>query len=229
MDLARDKNRLHEFKSGLVSAYRNSQRLEKLVNNILDVSRIESQKLELHREYFNLNEKIKNVIRDIHSINTLNSLPNSTQKNIIIDFIPSEDSITVFADKIRMFEVLTNLIANAIKFSGEKPITISAKKVQKNTIDNKYQSAKVDKVNTSDVSENDGQIMIAVVSIRDRGTGIDPEILPRLFTKFTTKSNQGTGLDCTYQKALLRLMVVKNRLTLIMMVKKELCFPLVYQ
>jgi len=203
MDLARDKNRLHEFKSGLVSAYRNSQRLEKLVNNILDVSRIESQKLELHREYFNLNEKIKNVIRDIHSINTLNSLPNSTQKNIIIDFIPSEDSITVFADKIRMFEVLTNLIANAIKFSGEKPITISAKKVQKNTIDNKYQSAKVDKVNTSDVSENDGQIMIAVVSIRDRGTGIDPEILPRLFTKFTTKSNQGTGLGLYISKSII--------------------------
>jgi signal transduction histidine kinase len=203
MDLANDKDRLHEFKSGLVSTYRNSQRLEKLVNNILDVSRIESQKLELHREYFNLNEKIKNVIRDIHSRNMFNLLPNSIKKSIIIDFIPSEDPITVFADKIRMFEVLTNLIANAIKFSREKPITISAKKVKKNTNDNKYESTKVDKVTTSDVSENDGQIMIAVVSVRDRGTGIDPEILPRLFTKFTTKSNQGTGLGLYISKSII--------------------------
>ena len=63
----------------------------------------------------------------------------------------------------------------------------------KNTIDYKYQSYKVDKVNTSDVSENDGHVMITVISISDRGTEIDPEILPRLFTKITTISNQDTG------------------------------------
>ncbi|HKR72636.1 MAG TPA: hypothetical protein VJR94_00840, partial [Candidatus Nitrosocosmicus sp.] len=90
-NLSKDKDKLQEFKAGLLSTYRNSQRLEKLVNNILDVSRIESQKLELHREYFNLNEKIKNVIKDIHSGNKFNSLRNNMEKNIIIDFIPSED------------------------------------------------------------------------------------------------------------------------------------------
>ena len=95
-DLVRDKNKLQQFKSSLVSTYRNSQRLDKLVNNILDVSRIESQKLELNKEYFNLNEKIKNVIKDIHIRNSYTSLPNSIQKNINIDFEPSEDSYNSF-------------------------------------------------------------------------------------------------------------------------------------
>jgi signal transduction histidine kinase len=203
MNLANDKDMLHEFKSDLVSTYRNSQRLGKLINNILDVARIESQKLELHREYFNLNEKIKNVIKDVHSRNVFDSLSNKEQKNIIIDFIPSDEPITVFADKIRIFEVLTNLIANSIKFSQDKPITISAKKIQKKAINGKYQIYKVDKFNTSNISENNDEIMIALVSIRDRGTGIDPEILSSLFTKFTTKSNQGTGLGLYISKSII--------------------------
>jgi signal transduction histidine kinase len=102
-----------------------------------------------------------------------------------------------------MFEVLTNLISNAIKFSNDKPITIVAEKIKKNTIDDKYQSYKIDKVNTSDASEIDDQIMIALVSIRDRGTGIDKEILSRLFTEFTTKSNQGTGLGLYISKSII--------------------------
>ena len=74
----RDKDKLQQFKSGLVSTYRNSQRLEKLVNNILDVSRIEINR-ELNREYFNLNEKIKNVIKDIHSRQSFNPSPNNNK------------------------------------------------------------------------------------------------------------------------------------------------------
>jgi len=201
MNLARDKEMLYEFRSGLVSTYRNSQRLEKLVNNILDVSRIESQQLEIHREYFNLNEKIKNVIKDIHSRSNFNTLHNNMEKNIIIDFIPTEDPITVFADKIRIFEVLTNLISNSIKFSQDKPITISAKKIPKSALDNNYQTNKIQKVNTSNDNVNDDEMMmIAIVSVRDRGTGVDSEILSRLFTKFTTKSNQGTGLGLYISK-----------------------------
>ena len=206
-DLVRDKDKLQQFKSGLVSTYRNSQRLEKLVNNILDVSRIETNRLELNREYFNLNEKIKNVIKDIHSRDTFNPSLNNFENNIKIDFEPSEDPITVFADKIRMFEVLTNLISNALKFSDSKPITISVRKVQKSSISFKHQlSGSNEQVNRDDTKENKDEtmkIMMAVVSIRDRGKGIDPDILPRLFTKFTTKSNQGTGLGLYIAKSII--------------------------
>jgi signal transduction histidine kinase len=114
-------------------------------------------------------------------------------------------------------------------FSEDKPITISAKRIQKNAFDNKYQCYKIGKVNIPDGKKNCDEIMIAIVSVRDRGTGIDPEILSRLFTKFTTKSNQGTGLGLYVSKSILRLMVDKYGLTTIMMVKKELRFPLVYQ
>jgi len=204
-DLAKDKDKLQEFKSGLVSTYRNSQRLEKIVNNILDVSRIESQRFELHKEYFNLNEKIQNVIKDIHSRSIINPLLHNLQKNIKIEFEPSEDPITVFADKIRMFEVMTNLITNAIKFSGDKPITITVKKIQKNAIDHKHQLGENKKVHKDDTTQNRDEniLMMAIVSIRDRGTGIDSDIFPRLFTKFTTKSSQGTGLGLYISKSII--------------------------
>ena len=205
-NLVKDKNKLQQFKSILVSTYRNSQRLDKLVNNILDVSRIESHKFELHKEYFNLNEKITNVIKDIHSRQSFNPLLKNLQKSITIDFEPSKDPITVFADKIRIFEVITNLLTNAIKFSEDKPITISVKKIQKNTIGFKHQLSGNEQVNRDDTQENKDEtmtMMMAVVSIRDRGKGIDPDILPRLFTKFTTKSNQGTGLGLYIAKSII--------------------------
>ena len=202
-NLARDKDKTQEFKSSLVSTYRNSQRLEKLVNNILDVSRIESHKLELHREYFNLNEKIKNVIKDIHSRNTFTPLSNGLKETIKIDFEPSEDPITVFADKIRMFEVITNLITNAIKFSENKPITISVKKIDKNDLDLKHTHGEYTKISKEITQKSkDEPSMAAIVSIRDRGPGIDSDILPKLFTKFTTKSNQGTGLGLYISKSI---------------------------
>jgi signal transduction histidine kinase len=207
-ELARDKDKLYEFKSGLVSTYRNSQRLEKLVNNILDVSRIESQKLQLNKEYFNLNEKIKNVIKDIRSKNTSNPLSNNLEENIKIDFEPPEDPITVYADKIRMFEVISNLLTNAIKFSDGKPITITVKKIQKNDINFKHTFVDNREVNAAaNIKENQDEtiktMMMAVVSIRDRGKGIDSDILPRLFTKFTTKSSKGTGLGLYISKSII--------------------------
>ena len=153
-----------------------------------------------------MNEKIQNVLKDIHSKNILNpSLSNL--KNASIEFEPTKDPITVFADKIRIFEVLTNLITNAIKFSDGKPITITVKKIQNNDIDFKHTLAGNREVNALDVNENPDESMkkkmIAVVSIRDRGEGIDSDILPRLFTKFTTKSSQGTGLGLYISKSII--------------------------
>ena len=82
----------------------------------------------------------------------------------------------VYADKNRICQVLTNLIDNSIKFiSNEGVVLITAKKKETNGYDN-------------DIEE------MVVVTVKDSGTGIDPEIMPRLFTKFTTKSFQGTGL-----------------------------------
>ena len=183
-----NKDKLAEFRKALISTYRNSQRLEKLVNDILDTSRIESNRLDLHRESFNLNEKIENVIKDISNKTNNYKEPNNPHDPIEIDFEPQQDPINVFADKIRIFEVLSNLLNNAIKFSNDKPITISARKVKKNN--KHFPSSDKENGDVQDIKDAD----IVIVSVIDRGNGIDREILPRLFTKFATKSNQGTGL-----------------------------------
>ena len=186
--LVENKEKLTEFKKALISTYRNSQRLEKLVNNILDTSRIESNRLDLHKELFNLNEKIENVIKDISNKSNNHKEPNYPSNPIEIDFEPQQDPINVFADKIRIFEVLSNLLNNAIKFSNGKPITISARKLKKNK--EHFPGMDKEKENVQDIEEAE----IVVVSVTYRGKGIDIEILPRLFAKFATKSNQGTGL-----------------------------------
>jgi signal transduction histidine kinase len=192
--LIKDKPRLKQFANRLISAYRNSQRLEKLIIDVLDTSRIESNRLDLHKESFNLNEKIQNLIKDIHNKTRFGSL-HGDSPTIYSDIVfkPQEDPITVFADKIRIFEVLSNLINNAIKFSNGKPITISVIKFQNNGNETKHgkdEDLKYVEMDNGKKIEDES----VLVSIKDKGRGIDEEILPRLFNKFVTKSDQGTGL-----------------------------------
>ena len=86
---------------------RNAVRLKNLTNSILDVSRIESQSLSLNKEKFNINEKIRNVIDDL-----------KLRHQVEITFAdPKVDPIVVEADKIRIYEVISNLLVNAIKFT----------------------------------------------------------------------------------------------------------------
>ena len=204
--IVKDDNNIRSFISGLVSIYRNTQRLEKLVNDILDTSRIESNRLELHKEHFNLNVKIQNVIKDIHGKANLNSAYGNSSRQANILFEPIEDPINVFADKLRIFEVISNLLNNAIKFSNGQTITISSKKVLKKEIVSYLahhdHHQKEGSVTNTENSEED-EVLMAVVSIRDKGKGIDSDVLPRLFTKFTTKSNQGTGLGLYIAKSII--------------------------
>lgn len=190
--LIKDKQRLEQFTNGIMSIYRNSQRLQKLVNDILDTSKIESNRLELHKEFFNLNEKIRNVIKDIHAKTSNNSHSDNIRNHVDIVFEFQQEPIIVFADKIRIFEVLSNLINNAIKFSNGESITISVKKFQNN--ENEMNHVKDDDLVYVERDIGKKKDECVLISIKDKGKGIDEEILPRLFNKFVTKSDQGTGL-----------------------------------
>jgi signal transduction histidine kinase len=190
--LLKDTPRLEQLTNRLISTYRNSQRLEILINNILDLTKIDSNRLQLHKESFNLNEKIQNVIKDVRNKTTLSSQHgNSTSTSIDIVFEPQQDPIIVSADKVRIYEVLSNLLNNAIKFSDHKPITISAIKSQTNGNESKYTNEESLDKEKDDENKKDQFVLI---SIKDEGKGVDKEILPRLFNKFVTKSDQGTGL-----------------------------------
>ena len=158
-----------EFLDAIV---RNAKRLQRLTENILDITRIESHSLELRKERFSLNENIINVINDM---NKLAVLHNNNNKTVSILFEPKQD-IIVQADKVRIYGVISNLLKNAIHFTNEGTIHIAA----------------AEKMDYNEV----------IVSVKDTGEGIDPEIFPRLFTKFATSSVTGTGLGLFISKSI---------------------------
>ena len=167
---------------------RNAIRLRNLTNNILDVSRIETGTLKLNKERINLNDKIKNVIKDISNTNL-----QVGQKGLTIQFLndKNNDGIEYYvnADKSRVFQVLSNLIDNAVKFSDiNGVISISLNKTESLTSDNN---------NTVEKNE------YVFIRIKDGGSGIDPEIQSKLFSKFATKSDIGTGLGLFIAKSII--------------------------
>ena len=156
----------------LEAVIRNANRLQRLTEDILDVTRIESQNLSLNLERINLDEIILNAINDTKRNQQI-------KKNVILLYQQHDEGInyTIQADKGRLNQVMSNLISNAIKFTEEGSIIITSKK-----------------------EENENKV---IVSVKDRGIGIHPEILPRLFQKFATKSFQGTGLGLYISKSIL--------------------------
>ena len=165
---------------------RNAARLQRLTNDILDVTRIESQTLKLNKERFNLNQLISDILEDYR-----NQISNDNVQLIYKSEKTNDDddnnnnSIFVEADKSRLIQVISNLLDNAIKFTREGTISISSKKKMKE-------------------KESDSQQEEVVITIEDTGTGIPPQILPRLFSKFVTDSpTGGTGLGLFISKSII--------------------------
>jgi len=147
---------------------RNAKRLKKLSDDLLYVTRLENKTFEFKKEQFNLNEVILHAIDDI----VLSKEFSSNHLNLLYE--PRD--VLLKADKSRIYEVISNLLNNAIKFTPEGTITISVEiKETKNWV---------------------------IVSVKDTGQGIDVSILPSLFTKFASKSYQGTGLGLFISKAI---------------------------
>ena len=168
---------------------RNVKRLETLTQNILDVTRIESKSLKLSKENIDLNVKIMNVINEVlgkngRLVNNAYSTEYSSgqgrfeqAKTITILFHASDEPMLVKGDAARLFQVVANLLRNAIKFTKDGgTIEISSAKTANQTV---------------------------VVQVKDSGIGIDSDILPRLFTKFTSGSQNGTGLGLYLSKAII--------------------------
>ncbi len=143
---------------------RNAIRLQRLSNDILDVAKIESRSLKLNKELFDLNQVISNIVEDYKTIIIKDN------HSVKLYFKPFHYALFVEADKERIAGVISNLLSNAIKFTKKGEIFVSTEKENNNT--NPY----------------------ALVTVKDTGEGIDPEILPKIFSKFITKSFEGLGL-----------------------------------
>jgi signal transduction histidine kinase len=158
---------------------RNSKRLMKLAEEILDVARIESGSLFLKKETFNLNEMITEILRDYEQMIV------EHKKNIKLFYKTyDKNALIVEADRNRLGQVICNLLNNAFNFTNEGSITVIVeRKKGKNNNNNEV-----------------------TVSIKDTGTGIHPEIYPKLFTKFATKSPiSGTGLGLFISKSIIEM------------------------
>ena len=158
---------------------RNAKRLQALTSDILDVTRIESQTLKLEKERFNIFDLVSEVVDDHRE-----RIKDSRNKNIELSYDSDEEGkrrIFVEADRGRITQVLTNLLNNALKFTDEGQITVST-----------YQN--------NDSNDNKDKVTVRVV---DTGSGIDNGIYPKIFSKFATKSHQGTGLGLFISKSII--------------------------
>jgi two-component system, OmpR family, sensor histidine kinase VicK len=152
---------------------RNAKRLQTLTDDILDVTRIESQTFQLDKERFNIYELLSDVIKDF------TERIKSDNKNIELVYDQEDTNhspIIVEADKGRITQVLSNILNNALKFTNEGQIIVRAHE-----------------------SNNKKEI---TVSITDTGSGINKDIFAKLFSKFVTKSASGTGLGLYISKSI---------------------------
>jgi signal transduction histidine kinase len=159
---------------------RNANRLKRLTDNILDVTRIESKKLRLNKEEFSISQVALSVIDEYNKIN-----PNRSVSETNIAFVNNLENselehLTVKGDLNRITEVISNLIDNSLKYTKGGTINVEVKRLN-------------------------GEM---IVSISDTGTGIDPLIFPKLFRKFTSTSaldygDGGTGLGLYISKSII--------------------------
>ena len=145
---------------------RNARRLKLLADDILDVTKIEGQELQLKKELINVNHIISG---------TVEKFKNQMGHDEYVELVSNSlDHAIVFveADKARITQVISNLLSNAIKFTKRGMVSIG---IEENKQNNNLQK-------------------FVAITIKDSGTGIDSEMLPRLFEKFASRSCRGTGL-----------------------------------
>jgi signal transduction histidine kinase len=169
---------------------RNANRLHQLTEDIMDVTRIESQTLQIRKERFNLNDAIVDFVEHYRK-----QIANG---NVKVMYEPGGGIILVEADRQRLIQVISNLINNAIKFTKEGTVTVT-------TCCSSSIIKRKDAERDSGEGEEGGGAAEeeVIIAVKDTGTGIDPELMPRLFTKFATKSYQGTGLGLYISKSII--------------------------
>jgi signal transduction histidine kinase len=192
--LVKEKPDENEFQNILKIIDRNAKKLFQLTNDILDVTKIETNNLTLDKESFNLNNLISDIVEDYKDQIKIKHIKlkheticfdkNDRGKQVADEKNETEEkqleyenkikALCISADKIRITQVISNLLNNAIKFTEEGIIKILVEK--------KPDEQKV------------------VVSIKDTGSGIDSSIANHLFSKFITKSKGGTGLGLYISK-----------------------------
>ena len=179
----------HEYTEPLM---RNAKRLQQIIFDILDMSRIDNNTLVLNKEQFNLTEAISDIVQDLQN----QIIHDNKNVNIIYDGIDmkkddegkDEKDIVIEGDKGRITQVISNILDNAMRSTQEGIIRIDVER--KNIINNKNE-------NIGNCSEE------IIINISDSGKGIDAQSFPKIFSKFfSTSGTGGTGLGLFICKAI---------------------------
>jgi signal transduction histidine kinase len=170
--LSSKKGDIKQYQEFITIIGRNARRLKHLTEDILDVSRIDGNSLELRQDVFDLVRTITELLDDSRKDQA--GLANGPT----ISFECTVNDALVLGDKQRICQVIQNLLDNAFNFTKSGSITVSL----------------------SATTQNAKEWNIA---IKDTGKGIDLKIMPRLFTKFATKSENGIGLGLYISKSII--------------------------
>jgi len=165
-----------EYADPLNIIVKNALKLQRLTEDILDVQKIESKTMNLKKERFHLNKLILDIVREYR--NQLRNKNGNYHVEIKVNVTNKDIPLFIEADRYRVTQVITNLLSNAVKFTMKGRILICLQQKKGN---------------------NPPEVL---VSVTDAGQGIDPDILPRIFSRFVSKSYQGTGLGLYIAKGI---------------------------
>ncbi|MBI5102284.1 MAG: diguanylate cyclase [Nitrospirae bacterium] len=179
-----EKQRRH-----VTNIFSSGKHLLQLVNNILDLAKIEAGKIELFLEDFEVRQAIDEVVMVMNSLAAKKSITIKTEV---------QDDVSVFnADKLKFKQILYNLVSNAIKFTPEGGVI-------------GIRAGQVINVNTPAAWGPEGQ-QVLTITVWDKGIGIRPEDIDRIFEEFEqadssmSRNFEGTGLGLSLTRKLVDL------------------------
>ncbi len=175
-------------------AKRNGTNLANIINDILDINKIEAGKMVFNYKTMNIHTVIENVKNNFDCVAKEHSIDFSAKEQ--------ENLPDIYADSQRLEQVLTNLVSNAIKFTPEgKKITITS------------ELKNADDIAISDSFKNETGALsgdYVIISVKDEGIGIKQENIHKAFDMFTQIENSltrkvgGTGLGLSIAKQLIK-------------------------
>lgn len=179
--------------------------LLKIINDLLDIQRIEEKKLPLSMEILDLRQVLKDVV-DLEAVQI-------QQKGLNLNVSDLPEPIIVRADPARLKQVLLNIIYNAIKFTDQGSITIQThvEKAQETLVRSAAQPS-TQNGHRPDASSPTEVGQWVVIAVQDTGIGIDPAQQHKLFRPFvmvdgsTTRKFEGTGLGLAISRNLVEMM-----------------------
>ena len=211
--IARTVDEQNRNKLGM--AFRNARQLLRLINQLLDLSKIEAGSMALKARRANLIPFLKNLVFSFESL--------AEQKQISLQFQTTHEDIEIYFEPEKLEKVFYNLLSNAFKFTAEGG-KISVKVTKGETLNNEKASRKDAETQRmrkdfslrnlrgfAPLRDNNGSFSFVEISVKDTGIGIPANELARIFDRFyqvdgtQTRQHEGTGIGLALAKELVEL------------------------